>query len=66
MAVRAEHFPFSSNPVMRWLVLPSAGWTLFCAAAARLIGAAHRPVMGSMSSEWLRDHVAATRCDSWD
>jgi hypothetical protein len=60
MAARAEHFPFSLVPVMRWLLVPSTGCAALLAAAARLVRLSQEPTMGSMSSEWLREHLSST------
>jgi hypothetical protein len=65
MAVRAEQFPFSINPFAWCLALPSAAWSALLSATGRLLHATHPPMMGSMSSEWLRDHASDTS-HSWD
>jgi hypothetical protein len=60
MAARVEHLPFSLVPVMRWLLVPSTGCAALLAAATRLIRLSQKPTMGSMSPEWLREHISST------
>jgi hypothetical protein len=60
MAARAEHFPFSLAPVIRWLSVPSTGCAALLAVAARLIRLSQTPTMGTMSPEWLREHTSST------
>ena len=47
-----------SAPHLRWLLVPFAGLALMATVVEAVRRRTRRPVVGPMSDEWLREHMA--------